>query len=158
MIINLINKQLELFITTRNEKQLIWFTEKHNSLTIQIDKLNLVAIWTIFGLFFVLNLALIIPLNLCLNAKIKIEKMLCACIILAFLCLKTNIKLEKMLCACIILAFLCYGFFTAYLLSTVIKVVHKLYKRVYKILQKQNFIFNSKRNFQFNERFFNFFI
>ena len=134
MIINLINKQLELFITTRNEKQLIWFIEKHNSLTIQIDKLNLVVIWTIFGLFFVLNLALIIPLNLCLNAKIKIEKMLCACIILAFIC---------------------YGFFTAYLLSTVIRVVHKLYKRVYKILQKQNLIFSSKRNFQFNERFFN---
>ena len=124
--INLIYKHSTLSI--RYQTQLIWLTEKHNFLAEQIWKINLILRRSILGFFIVLTLALVITLNLYL---------------------KTNNQFEQFMFLSFLFIIFTFGFGIAILMSTVIRVAHKPYKTIYKILQKQNSILNMKSNFQF---------
>ena len=130
--INLIYKQSKLLI--RYRRQLILLTEKHNFLAEQIAKINQVFRRSILGFFIILTLGLVVSLNLYL---------------------KTNNQFEQFMLLSIFFISFIGGFGVATFMSTVIRVAHKPYKTIYKILQKQNFILNSKSNFQFKWKVIN---
>ena len=125
---DIIYKEIKLFITMRSQKQLIWLTERHNLFALEMNRINLLIRRTVLGFFVVLSLGLIIPLNLYL---------------------KSNNEFEQIIYLIIFFDFLLYGFGISYLMSSVIRFAHKPYKTIYQILRKQNFLFNSKRNFYY---------
>ena len=123
----MIYQRSKLFFTVRNQRKLIWLINKHNLVAADIVKFNLIIRRTVLVFFVVIAILLIIPLNIHI---------------------KSNDKFEQIFCLSIILIALLYGFCIASSLSTMIRVAHKPYKTVYKILVNQN-LNNSKRTFQF---------
>ena len=122
------------FMTMKNRRKLIWLINYHNSIAVRINMINLVTRRTILVFFIAVSLGLIIPMNYFI---------------------KSNDHLEKLIFFGIILAFLFYGICFAYVLSSLIRVAHKPYKTIYKILRKHNFAIYSKRNFQFKWKVIN---
>ena len=125
---SMIYQQTKLFISMTNQKKLVLLAEKHDNFAIEMNKINLMSRKTVLGFFIVLSLGLIIPLNLFL---------------------KSDNRFEQIIYFIVFIVSLLYGFAIAYLMSNVIRITHKPYKIIYQILRKQNFIFNSKRNFNY---------
>ena len=126
--INMIYKKSSIFINITNQKKLINLINKHNLTALQIKTLNLTLRRTICALFLIIGVGFVIPLNLITTS---------------------NNKFEKIFCISNLFSILVYGFCLSYIMSSLIRIVHKPYKATFKIFRRQNFIFNTMHNFKF---------
>ena len=126
--INEIYKQIDGFFTIKHKKKLMKLIKQHNLMALNVYKVNLIIRRSILVFFVTYVILTILPLNLYI---------------------RSNSPIEKLMCFGGIFFNLLYSSCWAFAMSTTTRVAHQPYKTIYKIIKKQNFIINSKRNFNY---------